>query len=111
MCDHLQTINGVDMIQVHPTFLYESLWNLGVLLIILLLRKRRKFKGQIFCMYLIGYGSGRAWIEGLRTDQLLLPGAGLPVSQLLSVVLVAVGIILMIFLWNREKKKEKAEAV
>ena len=62
-------------------------------------------------MYLIGYGSGRAWIEGLRTDQLLLPGAGLPVSQLLSVVLVAVGIILMIFLWNREKKKEKAEAV
>ena len=111
MWDHLQTINGVDMIQVHPTFLYESLWNLGVLLIILLLRKRRKFKGQIFCMYLIGYGSGRAWIEGLRTDQLLLPGVGLPVSQLLSVVLVAVGIILMIFLWNREKKKEKAEAV
>ncbi len=111
MWDHLQTINGVDMIQVHPTFLYESLWNLGVLLIILLLRKRRKFKGQIFCMYLIGYGSGRAWIEGLRTDQLLLPGVGLPVSQLLSVVLVAVGIILMIFLWNRETKKEKAEAV
>ena len=78
MWDHLQTINGVDMIQVHPTFLYESLWNLGVLLIILLLRKRRKFKGQIFCMYLIGYGSGRAWIEGLRTDQLLLPGQGFP---------------------------------
>ena len=105
MWDHLQTVNGVDMIQVHPTFLYESLWNLALLIFILLYRKHRKFKGQIFLIYLIGYGLGRAWIEGLRTDQLLLPGVGLPVSQLLSVLLVIVGAALMIFMGRRAKKQ------
>ena len=105
MWDHLQTVNGVDMIQVHPTFLYESLWNLALLIFILLYRKHRKFKGQIFLIYLIGYGLGRAWIEGLRTDQLLVPGVGLPVSQLLSVLLVIVGAALMIFMGRRAKKQ------
>ncbi len=105
MWDHLQTVNGVDMIQVHPTFLYESLWNLALLIFILLYRKHRKFKGQIFLIYLMGYGLGRAWIEGLRTDQLLLPGVGLPVSQLLSVLLVIVGAALMIFMGRRAKKQ------
>lgn len=105
MWDNLQTINGVDMIQVHPTFLYESLWNLALLMIILLYRKHRKFKGQTFLIYIIGYGCGRAWIEGLRTDQLLLPGVGLPVSQLLSVLLVIAGVILMIFMGRRAKKE------
>ena len=105
MWEHLQTVNGVDMIQVHPTFLYESLWNLALLIFILLYRKHRKFKGQIFLIYLMGYGLGRAWIEGLRTDQLLLPGVGLPVSQLLSVLLVIVGAALMIFMGRRAKKQ------
>ncbi len=105
MWDHLQTVNGVDMIQVHPTFLYESLWNLALLIVILLYRKHRKFKGQIFFIYLIGYGCGRAWIEGLRTDQLLLPGVELPVSQLLSVLLVIAGVILMVITGKRAKKQ------
>ena len=84
MWDHVVTVNGVEYIQVHPTFLYESLWNVGVLLFLFWFRKRKKFNGEVFLMYLIGYGLGRIWIEGLRTDQLLLPVVGLPVSQLLS---------------------------
>lgn len=101
MWDHLVTIDGIDFIQVHPTFLYESLWNVGVLLILIWYRKHAKFHGELFFMYLAGYGLGRAWIEGLRTDQLLLPVIGLPVSQMLSIalVLVCAGVIL----WKRRK--------
>lgn len=78
MMEHLQTIDGVQYIQVHPTFLYENLWNIGVLLLLLLFTKHKKFDGEIFLLYLAGYGIGRFWIEGLRTDQLLLPGIKLP---------------------------------
>ena len=82
-------------IQVHPTFLYESLWNLGVLLIIFLYRKNKKFDGELFAMYLTGYGAGRFWIEGLRMDQLQIGNTGLAVSQILAAVIsmVAFGVI------------------
>lgn len=89
LLDHRIVENGVEYIQVHPTFLYESVWNLGVLAFLLWYRKRKKFDGEILWMYLLGYGLGRAWIEGLRTDQLLFFGTGIPVSQALSMVLVA----------------------
>ena len=92
MREHMETIDGVDFIQVHPTYLYESLWCLMVLVIMILYTKHRKFNGEVFLIYLLGYGAGRVWIEGLRTDQLLLPGIGLPVSQLLAAVLVLVSI-------------------
>lgn len=95
MMSHLEVIDGVSYIQVHPTFLYESLWNVCVLLIMLLLLKHKKFNGQIFLTYLLGYGLGRAWIEGLRTDQLLLQGTGIPVSQMLAIVLVVGSAVLM----------------
>lgn len=101
MMNHLQVIDGVQYIQVHPTFLYEGLWNTGVLLALLFFTKRKKFDGEIFLMYLAGYGIGRFWIEGLRTDQLLIPGVGLPVSQVLSAV-VAAGSIAAIMI--RRKK-------
>lgn len=78
---------GVNYIQVHPTFLYESVWNLVLLILLLCYRRRKKFHGEICLFYLAGYGLGRFLIEGLRTDQLLLPGTGLAVSQLLSLVL------------------------
>ena len=96
MMDHLQTVNGVQYIQVHPTFLYESLWNVGVLILLLVWTKRKKFQGEVFMLYLLGYGLGRAWIEGLRTDQLLIPGLGWPVSQALSIVLVIVSAVVVI---------------
>lgn len=84
MREHMQTIDGVSYIQVHPTFLYESLWCCGIFVLLLLYRKHKKFEGELFLLYLFGYGLGRVWIEGLRTDQLILPGVGIPVSQLLA---------------------------
>ena len=107
MWDHAVTVNGVEYIQVHPTFLYEGLWNVGVLLFLFWFRKRKKFNGEVFLMYLIGYGLGRIWIEGLRTDQLLLPVVGLPVSQLLSGCLVAGCTILVV--WKRKKLSSGGE--
>ena len=107
MWDHVVTVNGVEYIQVHPTFLYEGLWNVGVLLFLFWFRKRKKFNGEVFLMYLIGYGLGRIWIEGLRTDQLLLPVMGLPVSQLLSGCLVVGCTILVV--WKRKKLSSGGE--
>ena len=107
MWDHVVTVNGVEYIQVHPTFLCESLWNVGVLLFLFWFRKRKKFNGEVFLMYLIGYGLGRIWIEGLRTDQLLLPVVGLPVSQLLSGCLVVGCTILVV--WKRKKLSSGGE--
>lgn len=105
MLEHAEVVDGISYIQVHPTFLYESLWNLGVLLILLCWRKRKKFEGEIFLMYLFGYGVGRAWIEGLRTDQLLIPGIGWPVSQALAVVLVVVSATLIVMIRSKKKKE------
>lgn len=77
------SINGAA--PVHPTFLYESLWNLlGVLLLTLYLN-RRKFNGEVFLLYLCWYGLGRSWIEGLRSDSLYIWGTDLRVSQLLAI--------------------------
>ena len=84
------------VLQVHPTYLYESMWCLMVLIIMLLYRKHKKFDGEVFLIYLLGYGLGRFWIESLRTDQLLLPKVGLPVSQLLAGTIVIVSAILVI---------------
>jgi phosphatidylglycerol:prolipoprotein diacylglycerol transferase len=91
---HIINQNGVDYIQVHPTFLYESLWNLCVLLFLLWYIRRKKFDGEVFLLYLLGYGVGRFWIESLRTDQLLLPGLGIPVSMV-----VAAGMVLVSAVW------------
>ncbi|MCA5011246.1 prolipoprotein diacylglyceryl transferase, partial [Clostridioides difficile] len=79
--------NGVEYIQVHPTFFYESIWNLLVLLFMLWYRKRKRFDGEMLFIYLLGYGLGRVWIEGLRTDQLIFFSTGIPVSQALSLIL------------------------
>ncbi len=84
MREHIERIDGVSYIQVHPTFLYESVWCCVLLIILVLYRKHKKYEGELFLLYIFGYGLGRVWIEGLRTDQLLLPGIGLPVSQLLA---------------------------
>lgn len=84
---NIVTVNGIDCIQVHPTFLYESLFNLCLFLFLLWYRKRKKFDGEIFFMYMGFYGLGRCFIESLRTDQLLIPGTYLAVSQLLGLAL------------------------
>lgn len=97
MIDNVLTINGKEFIQVHPTFLYESLWNLGVLLIIFLYRRYKKFDGEMFAMYIWGYGLGRVWIEGLRTDSLMVPGMDFKVSQLLAAFCVVGASIYIIY--------------
>ena len=86
-------IDGTNYIQVHPTFLYECLWNLVLLCLMLIYQKHKKFKGEIWFLYLGGYGLGRFWIEGIRTDQLYLTGTTIPVSQLVAVVCVAVAVV------------------
>ena len=76
---------GVEYIQVHPTFLYESMWNLGVFALLTLYRPHKKFEGEIFWLYLLGYGFARFFIEGLRTDQLML--GAMPVSQMMAALI------------------------
>ena len=95
---NMETVKGVSYIQVHPTFLYESLWCMMVLLLLLLYRRHKKFDGEVFLLYLLGYGLGRVWIEGLRTDQLLIRGTTIPVSKLLAgtLVIVSTGMIMLL---------------
>jgi phosphatidylglycerol:prolipoprotein diacylglycerol transferase len=95
--------NGVEYIQVQPTFLYESLWNLAVFAFLMWYKKSKKFDGEVFLLYLLGYSLGRVWIEGLRTDQLIIGTTGIAVSQLLSELLIIVSIVLLVV--NRRKAK------
>ena len=98
---------------VHPTFLYESLWCLvGFAILYVILRKFRRFSGQIFLCYGIWYGTGRAIFEGLRTDSLYIGDTTIRVSQLLSaVVVVAFAAVLVAFLIKFIKHPEPIEGV
>ena len=109
MKEHAQVIDGVTYIQVHPTFLYESLWNLAVLivLVIITLRHLKRFHGEIFLGYLMLYGIGRFWIEGLRTDQLRFWGTQIAVSQVLAAILAVCSAVLILLIRSRHKKKRK----
>lgn len=109
LLQHLIVENGIEYIQVHPTFLYESVWNLGVLLFMLWYRHRKKFEGEMLWIYLLGYGLGRVWIEGLRTDQLIFFQTGVPVSQALSLILVIVSAAVLVFNHRRLKQSTKGE--
>jgi len=99
-------VNGAEYIQVHPTFLYESLWNLAVLIILIICTKRKKFDGEIMLLYLAGYGLGRVWIEGLRTDQLFLWGTPIPISQLISALIVLFSVGMIIYKRGKLKKSK-----
>jgi len=101
---HMIERDGISYIQVHPTFLYESLWNIVVLSVLLILRKKIKFEGEVFLMYLLGYGLGRVWIEGLRTDQLLTPIGGIPVSQALAAFLAVISAVMIIVFRRRHNR-------
>ena len=96
-------------IQVHPTYLYESMWCLMVLIIMLLYRKHKKFDGEVFLIYLLGYGLGRFWIEGIRTDTLFIPGTTLAVSQVLSLCMVIFAVVTDIVVRMHLKKQPKVE--
>ena len=105
----LMAARGVDVnpyLPVHPTFLYESIWNLLTFVLLVILSRKKKFNGQIFCLYMALYGFGRMFIEGLRTDSLML--GSIRVSQLIGLVffLVFTAILLLIYLKDRKEKKE-----
>lgn len=102
--NHPVVLNGITYISVHPTFLYESLWNLGLLIILIIYSKYKKFDGEVILLYLVGYGIGRFWIEGIRTDQLFFFNTAMPVSQLLSGILVVCSIIIIIFMRYKNRK-------
>ena len=85
------------MVYVHPTFLYESLWNLVGFIGVNLFYKHKKYDGQIFLMIFGWYGLGRAWIEGLRTDSLYLFGSSIRVSQALAIVMFVVCTSLLVY--------------
>lgn len=90
MRENLLTIDGIAYIQVHPVFLYESLWCLTLLLVLLALRRKKRFEGELLMLYLAGYGLGRFFFEWLRTDQLYIPGTKIGISMLISVALFGI---------------------
>lgn len=102
--DAAVTLGGERFIQVHPTFLYESLWNAAGLILLWSLGPKKKFEGQVFWTYLAWYGAGRFWIEGLRTDSLMIWGTGIAVSQLLSGILVVAALIVIMYQLYRNRK-------
>lgn len=101
------TTTAGELVEVHPTFLYESLWNLiGLLLIVFVVSKARRFDGENTCFYFLWYGAGRFWIEGLRTDSLMLvPSIGLRASQLVAGIAVVAGIAAEVYFTRKLKDK------
>ena len=108
-------VSASQYIEVHPTFLYESLWNLvGLLLMLFVVTKGRRFDGENTWFYFLWYGLGRAWIEGLRTDSLYLfdwtfMGQPIRVSQVLSMVMVVVAAFMLFY--NIKIKKRTADGL
>ena len=105
----------LDQAYFHPTFLYESIWNLGVCILLLLLFRAASrgrielLPGTLSCVYLLAYSSGRVWIEGLRTDPLCLLAAppfcegGLRMAQLVSLLLIGLGGAGLWWLYGRHR--------
>ena len=89
----------------HPTFLYESVWNLVGFIGLHFYCKKRRFDGEVFLLYVAWYGLGRAWIEGLRTDSLYLFSTGIRVSQLVAAVsfVIAAGVIAYVLIRKKPK--------
>lgn len=97
-------VEGTNYIQVHPTFLYESLLNLVLLVFMIWWHRRKKFNGEICLLYLGGYGIIRFFVEGIRTDQLKIPGTDIAVSQMLGIGLFLVALVAEIIVRYRIKK-------
>jgi phosphatidylglycerol:prolipoprotein diacylglycerol transferase len=105
--EKMVNVDGTQYIQVHPTFLYESIWNICLLIFLILFTKHKKFDGEVMLLYLAGYGLGRTWMEGLRTDQLFLWNSPIAVSQLLSALIFIASIIMIVYKRRRTVKVTK----
>ncbi len=104
LLSHTVIVDGIEYISVHPTFLYESSWNLCLFIILMIYFKHRKFNGEVFLLYLFGYGVGRFWIESLRTDQLLIPYINYPVSMALAATMAVASLIWIVIVRYKQKK-------
>ena len=93
-------VNGV---KVHPTFLYESIWDFGIFVFLWIFRKKKSYEGQVIVLYAILYSLGRFFIEGLRTDSLMI--GPLRMAQVISLVGIIGGIVVHMYLSNKNKKK------
>lgn len=93
----------IDGVMYHPTFLYESIWNILVFILLLVLRRKNLMRGVVFLVYLMSYSVGRFFIEGMRTDSLY--GGGLRAAQVVSILLVAGSTALIVY-WSRLKKRK-----
>ena len=95
---------SADNICHHPTFLYESLWNLDGFILIAVFYKKKKFHGNVFLFYMTWYGFGRMFIEGLRTDSLYVMNTDIRISQVVGFVTFVTGLVLMIINLVKVKK-------
>jgi len=96
LLDTVVTAQGMQYLQVHPTFLYESFFNLLLMFALIFYRPHKKFEGEVILLYLLGYGIIRFFVEGLRTDQLMFFDTGWPASQFVSVIFAVLSLILII---------------
>ncbi|MCR4596455.1 MAG: prolipoprotein diacylglyceryl transferase [Lachnospiraceae bacterium] len=102
--------DGINYIQVHPTFLYECLWNLALMFFLIWWTKHKMFSGQVMTFYFAGYGIGRFWIEAIRTDVLYIWNTHIAASQLVCVAIVILAVVLNIIFISRKNKKSDPEA-
>lgn len=106
MRENMVTVDGVQYIQVTPTFLYESVICLIIFLLIIIFRRYQQYNGEVSLWYLGSYGLARVWIEGMRTDSLMLWNTDIAVSQLLSVAVFAGAFVLLVI--NRIRLARKS---
>lgn len=97
----------VDGVKVHPTFLYESIWDFGIFIFLWFFRKKKKYEGQVAIYYIILYSLGRFFIEGLRTDSLMI--GPLRMAQVISLIGVVGGIIAHIYLLKKSNNKKERQ--
>jgi len=95
LLERIYTFSGVEYMQVHPTFLYEAVFNFVLVTALVIYRPHKRFDGEMIFLYMLGYGAARFFIEGLRTDQLMLFGTGLAVSQIVSVIFVIIAGVML----------------
>jgi len=95
LLERAYTYAGVNYMQVHPTFLYEATFNFLLVIALVAYRPYKRFDGEMILLYMLGYGIARFFIEGLRTDQLIFFGTGLPASQIVSAMFVVVAAVLL----------------
>ena len=111
LMDHLVelTVNGQSLsyIQVHPTFLYEGLWNLLILIFVFFYCKHKKFDGELVCIYFVGYGIGRFFIESLRVDQLTIGNTGIAATQVVCICLIIGGLTAIILGRRKHRLAQK----